>query len=245
MMPFAPRTGAGHRIRLSKEPALMPADRSPWSTPDTVAGFAHAAPNAVLVRYAEAELRRGGRQALDLGCGAGRNAVPLAQQGWEVTGIDDSAPMLAGAQRRSAAAGVYLKLALATMDHVPVNDRSCDLVVAHGIWNLARTGAEFRMALREAARAARPGAGLFVFTFSRNTFGPDAQPGAGETFVFTEFSGQPQCFLTAEQLVAELGAVGFAPDDAVPLTEYKRPAASLLRAGAAPAILEAAFRFAP
>jgi SAM-dependent methyltransferase len=223
----------------------MPADPSPWSTPEAVAGFAHAEPNAVLVRYAEAEWHRGGRQALDLGCGAGRNAVPLAQQGWEVTGIDDSAPMLAGAQRRAAAAGLYLRLELATMDHVPVEDRSCDLVVAHGIWNLARTGGEFRAAVREAARAARPGAGLFVFTFSRNTFGPGAQPVAGETFVFTEFSGQPQCFLSAEQLVAELGAAGFAPDPAVPLTEYNRPAAGLLRSGAAPVILEAAFRLAP
>ncbi len=56
----------------------------------------------------------------------------------------------------------------APMEHLPVPDRAFDLVVAHGIWNLARSGPQFRLAVAEAARAARPGAGLFVFTFSRN-----------------------------------------------------------------------------
>ena len=30
----------------------------------------------------------------------------------------------------------------------------------------------------------------------------DAPPVAGETFVFTQFSGQPQCFLTERELVS-------------------------------------------
>ena len=108
------------------------------------------------------------------------------------------------------------------MDHLPLADGSCDLVIAHGIWNLARSAAEFRGAVREAARVAAPGAALFVFTFSRDTFPPETAPVAGEPFVFTQFSGQPQCFLTAEQLVGELAEVGFAPEPAVPLTEYNR-----------------------
>jgi hypothetical protein len=36
-----------------------------------------------------------------------------------------------------------------------------------------------------------------------------AEPVAGEAFVFTQFSGQPQCFLTEEQLQQELRAAGF------------------------------------
>ena len=64
--------------------------------------------------------------------------------------------------------------------------------VAHGIWNLATSSAQFRLAVREAARAA--GAALFVFTFSRSTLAPDAHPLPGEPFVFTGFSRRPQCF---------------------------------------------------
>ena len=98
------------------------------------------------------------------------------------------------------------------MESIPARDGSFDLVIAHGIWNLARSAAQFRRALGEAARVAKPGAGLFVFTFSRNTFPPETEPVAGEPFVFTQFSGEPQCFLTEAQLVAEVGRVGFAPD---------------------------------
>jgi len=98
-------------------------------------------------------------------------------------------------------------------------------------------------ALVQAARVARLGAGLFVFTFSRNTLPPRTQPVAGEPFVFTEFSGEPQCFLTEHQLVSELAAAGFALDPTVPLTEYNGPRPGALPTGTEPVIYEAAFRF--
>ncbi len=217
---------------------------SPWSAPETVAGFAKSPPNEVLVRFAASLRDAGAARALDLGCGAARNAVPLAEAGWEVIGLDDSAPMLAAAARRAEAAGVgrRVRVVQAAMDRVPVRARSCRLVIAHGIWNLARSAAEFRHAVREAARVAVPGAGLFVFTFSRHTLAPAAEPVAGEAFVFTQFSGRPQVFLTAEQLFAELAAAGFAPHPGVALTEYNRPPAGMPRSGGPPVIYEAAFR---
>lgn len=218
---------------------------SAWSAPGTIAGFVQSPPNAVLMTFADQELRRGGRRALDIGCGAGRNAVPLARLGWHVTGIDLTWAMLcAAAQRvRDDQLGDRLRLVCAPLDVLPVRDSSCDLVIAHGIWNLARSAAEFRRAVREAARVAMPGAGLFLFTFSRSTLPPGARPVPGEPFVFTQFSGQPQCFLTEEQLVSELGVAGFVREPSVPLTEYNRPRPGSLP-GRSPAIYEAAFRLA-
>ena len=217
---------------------------SAWSAPGTVAGFVRSPPNPVLVRFAELEARRApGGRVLDIGCGAARNAVPLAEAGWQVTGTDLSWPMLVAAMTRARDAGVEdrCQVALAAMDRLPLADRSADLVVAHGIWNLARSAEEFRRGVQEAARVARPGAGLFVFTFSRHTLPPEARPVEGESFVFTDFSGQPQCFLTEAELVAELAAHGFVPDQAVPLTEYNRPGPGTRVAGA-PVIYEAGFR---
>ena len=224
---------------------MDPLAGSPWSAPSTVAGFAQSPPNEILVGFAEKERQRPGAvRALDLGCGAARNAVPLARLGWEVTGTDLSWPMLRAARQRAEReqCGDRVRLVLAPMDRIPAQDRSFDLLVAHGIWNLARSSDEFRRALGEAARVARPGAGLFVFTFSRHTLPPDTPPVPGEPFVFTEFSGQPQCFLTERQLVAEMGAAGFVPDAAVPLTEYNRPRPGSLQKTGGPVIYEAAFR---
>ena len=218
---------------------------NPWSQPGTVASFVQSPPNAVLMRFAE-EARRSaaGSRVLDIGCGAARNALPLARAGWDVLGTDTSWPMLEAAARRAREEQLKgrLEFAQAAMDRLPVRDASADLIIAHGIWNLARSSHEFSRALREAARAARPGAALFLFTFSRHTLPPDARPVAGETFVFNQFSGEPQCFLTSEQIVGELGAAGFASDAAVPLREVNRPS-GLLCAGSGPVIYEGLFRF--
>jgi SAM-dependent methyltransferase len=215
-----------------------------WSARETVAGFAQSPPNETLMRYA-GRLRgtASGSVALDIGCGAGRNGVPLAKAGWRVIGTDTSEPMLEAAAKRFHPEGLIGRATLvrATMDALPVADGIADLVIAHGIWNLARTGAEFRAAVREAARAARRGAGLFLFTFSRHTLPAEVAPLQGETFVFTEFASEPQCFLTAQQILEELGAAGFRPDGIVPLQELNRPT-GLLRAAPGPVIYEGTFR---
>jgi SAM-dependent methyltransferase len=219
---------------------------SSWSAPGTVAGFARSSPNGVLMGFAEKELQRlGTGRALDLGCGAGRNAVPLARLGWDVVGTDLSWPMLCAASERvrTDAVADRVSLLLAPMDRIPTADASFDLVIAHGILNLARSTAEFRRALAECARVARPGAGLFAFTFSRNTLPAETRAVTDEEFVFTEFSGQLQCFLTEAQLVSEMGDAGFAPDPAVPLTEYNLMPPGALCTGTMPVIYEAAFRY--
>ena len=212
-----------------------------------MAGFLQSPPNATLMRYAHAErARRPFTRILDIGCGAGRNAGPLAEAGLEVIGLDLSSPMLEAAHSRPRAVSGVLRLTRSGMDHLPIRDHSVDLVIAHGIWNLAASGAEFRRAVREAARVSRPGAGLFVFTFSRNTLDADATPVPGEAFIFNQFSGTPQCFLTEEQLVSELAATGFALDQTtVTLTEHNRPRPEQLRSTGGPVILEGAFRLTP
>lgn len=215
-----------------------------WDDAGTVGNFASAKPNAVLVAWAEGELSRcgGAAKVLDLGCGAARNAGPLAALGAEVVGTDLSLPMLEAARTRVDAAGLggRVKLLRAGMDRLPLPDRAFDVVIAHGIWNLARSGEELRRALAEAARVARPGAGLFVFTFSRHTLPEAAAPVAGESFVYTQFSGEPQVFLEEPELVALLAGAGFVRDPPGPLTEYNRPPPGRLATG--PVIWEGTFR---
>jgi len=217
---------------------------TPWSAPGTVAGFVQSPPNESLLTLAGRERARGATMAVDLGCGAGRNLIPLAEQGWTILGTDLSRPMLTAAAQRIRDTGVVrAAVVLAPMEQLPVRTRSADLIIAHGIWNLARTTAQFRAAVREAARIARPAAALFVFTFSRGTLPAGAAPVAGERFVYTQFSGQPQIFLTADDLLAEMGAAGFSPDRGLPVHELNRRRPGVLT-GAPPVILEGAFRAA-
>src|SRR6187549_971866 len=111
---------------------MDPLAGSPWSTPDTVAGFVRSPPNDVLLKAAADDLDRADdRRLLDIGCGAGRNAVPLARMGWDVLGTDLSRPMLVAAHNRvtSGGDGGRLWLALAPMDSLPVASECIDFIV--------------------------------------------------------------------------------------------------------------------
>lgn len=223
---------------------MDPLSGSAWSRPETVAGFVRSPPNEALLECAETVRGgRSGRWALDIGCGAGRNAVPLASAGWNVVGLDLSRPMVDAARGRTMEPGEGRAVfALAPMEPLPVPSARFDLIVAHGIWNLARSSAQFRAGVREAARAACPGATLFVFTFSRHTLPETVVPVAGEPFVFTEFSGDPQCFLTEGQLVEELAMAGFTRDRAWPLRELNGRRSGDLQPSRGPVIWEGVFR---
>lgn len=55
---------------------------------------------------------QGNGRLLDLGCGTGNHAIPLALRGYKVTGIDFSEDMLTRAQKKAAAMGVQDKVSL-------------------------------------------------------------------------------------------------------------------------------------
>ena len=214
-----------------------------WEDPRTVAGFTSGTPNAELLAFAQRFADRARRPwVLDVGGGAGRNAIPLAAIGFRVAMTDLSMPMLAAAKRTIRAWGaVAVEPLLATMARLPFRDGAFELVVAHGIWNLARSTAEFRAAIDEAARVARSGAGLFLFTFSRRTLPAEARPDPGEAFVYSSWNGEPACFLTEAEIVAELGRAGFARDGEGPLQEYNVPAPGDLARAGPPVIYEGTF----
>src|SRR5262245_32634751 len=71
-------------------------------------------------------------RVLELGCGTGRVAIPIAREGRSVIGIDRSDPMLARARRRIRRARLQRRLQLVRGDirHLPFPDRSFSLVMA-------------------------------------------------------------------------------------------------------------------
>jgi SAM-dependent methyltransferase len=115
-----------------------------------------ARPNRFLV--AEAGDLRPGR-ALDLACGEGRNAVWLAEQGWQVTGVDFSDVALAKARELADARGVEPDWVQANLlEHGPAA-RAFDLVL---LFYLQLPAAERRPIVRAAADAVAAGGTLLV-----------------------------------------------------------------------------------
>jgi ubiquinone/menaquinone biosynthesis C-methylase UbiE len=69
---------------------------------------------------------------LELGCGTGRVAIPLAAAGLTVAGADSSAAMLAVARERARAAGVALRLHQADMRTLRLRARFATVLVPFG-----------------------------------------------------------------------------------------------------------------
>jgi tellurite methyltransferase len=91
-------------------------------------------------------------RALDLACGAGRNAVWLAEQGWDVVGVDGSSEALRLLRERDPHIPTHL-LDLETGAPLPFGDASFDLVAI--LYYLHRP------LFAEAQRVVKPG-GLIV-----------------------------------------------------------------------------------
>jgi SAM-dependent methyltransferase len=121
-------------------------------------GDRHATPEANRFLVAEVVGMVPGR-ALDLACGAGRNAVWLAEQGWRVTAVDFSDVGLTMARDLARARGVEVGWVEADVVAWVPEPRTWDLVCA---LYLHLSAPERRRVLRHAVDAVAPGGTLLV-----------------------------------------------------------------------------------
>lgn len=116
-----------------------------------------------LWRIPEAELHILGEveglDILELGCGAARWSIALAECGARPVGLDVSSRQLQHARRLMTEAGVDFLLVQASAENVPLPDSSFDIVFCD--WG-AMTFCDPHRTVPEVARLLRPG-GLFAF----------------------------------------------------------------------------------
>ena len=98
-------------------------------------------------------------RAVDLACGEGRNAVWLAEQGWEVTGVDFSPVGLAKAQRLAEARRVDVRWVESSVEEWTAPPDGFDLVA---VCYLQLPQPERSIALAVAAASVAPRGTLFV-----------------------------------------------------------------------------------
>lgn len=103
---------------------------------------------------ATADLPRGS-VALDVGCGAGREAIFLAKSGFSVIGVDFSAAAIRIAQQRGIAEGVTIDWHVADVLDLPLDAKSVDFVNDRGCFHVVERRHRRRFA-NEMARVLKP-----------------------------------------------------------------------------------------
>ena len=101
---------------------------------------------------------RPGQRVLDIGCGYGRIAVPVAAAGYQVVGLDISSRLLAAAWQYAHAQNVTVMWRQASMGRMPCSTNTCDVALC--LWSAfyeLLTTDEQLAAVREIMRVLRPG----------------------------------------------------------------------------------------
>jgi 2-polyprenyl-6-hydroxyphenyl methylase / 3-demethylubiquinone-9 3-methyltransferase len=146
----------------------------------------------------------GGRRALDLGCGAGLLAEPLARLGAAVTGVDASAEVIAAARDHAAAGGLTIDYRVGGFE--AVTEERFDLVTSFEVIEHVPDPRAFTAAL---AAALAPGGLLVMSTPNRTAWSRLLLVGAAEaTGQIPRGTHDWGKFLTPAELTALLEAAG-------------------------------------
>jgi SAM-dependent methyltransferase len=145
-------------------------------------------------RYLEAEVAPlPPARALDMACGEGRNAVWLAERGWQVTGVDFSDVALAKARRLAGERGVSVAWVCADVRRFVPPSRAFDLVA---VLYLHLPAPERRDVLARAADALAPGGVLLVL--GHDASNPEEGYGGPQ---------DPAILFTPEEIASELSGL--------------------------------------
>ena len=190
-----------------------------WESAEIVERFAAREPDTRLTAMLPEFAAPSKTRVLDIGCAGGRNAVPLARAGFDVTALDASPAMVAKTRERLApilgAGEAERRVRAGRMDDLSfAGDASFDLVLALGIYHCAASRAEWDRALSETARVLKPGGRLIVSVFTPETdldgLGTRAVP--GEPDIYEMFAdGGRHVLVDAEQLDREMARFGLTP----------------------------------
>src|SRR6516225_2265238 len=104
-------------------------------------------------------------EVLDIGCGLGDNAIYLAKNGHNVTGLDISPTALITAERRATDAGVEVRFAVTDSTKLEGYTDAFDTIVDSGMFHCLDDDGK-RSYAEAAHRATRPGATLLLSCFS-------------------------------------------------------------------------------
>ncbi len=166
-----------------------------------------------------------GDPILEIMCGTGLISIPLAQQGYRVTGLDLAEPMLAEARRKAVAAGVAVEWVVGDVRNFDLGERyNLIFLPSNSICHLL-TRQDLDACLASVARHLRPqgrfAVGVFVPSLPLLLKTPEEEqafldytdPDSGEEIIITQRSRYNAATqITLNQLYKRVGKGPVVPD---------------------------------
>jgi SAM-dependent methyltransferase len=112
---------------------------------------------SIIKRYGESPAR----SILDLGCGTGNHAVPLAERGYEVVGVDCSQEMINAAIIKAESKNLSCTFHLADIRQLDLNRKFDAIVMMFAVLGYQLENADVLAALKSARKHLNPG-GLLI-----------------------------------------------------------------------------------
>jgi SAM-dependent methyltransferase len=106
----------------------------------------------------------GGNSILDLCCGYGRHAIPLAMQGYQITGQDLSATFLQLAQSSAKQQGVEVRWLQSDMRNIPFENEFDAIINIFTSFGYLQNEEEDQRVLQQAHKALKPGGKFLLET---------------------------------------------------------------------------------
>ncbi len=190
-----------------------------WEQPELVERFAAREADVRLVELLDRYQDPGAVRMLDLGCAGGRNAVPLAERGFDVYALDSSRAMVARTRARlepivgvEAAAARVLVGEMEDLGCFP--DEHFDLVVGLGVYHQASTPEAWDRALAETARVLKRDGLLLYASFHPETApdGTRGRPVSGQTNLYSGLRSGSVYLIGPQELERRLARLGLVPE---------------------------------
>jgi len=195
----------------------QPGADSFWETEEAVERFTDREPDVRLLELLQGYEDPGEVRVLDIGCAGGRNAVVVAELGFDVFAVDSSAAMVARTRERVARVlgqeEAGRRVLFGHMEDLGrFADGSVHLLVALGVLHQAASESRWTGAIREMSRCAAPGGFLLVAVWSPRSrpHGESVRRVAGERHVYEGFHSGIHYLVEAPALDSALASVGFA-----------------------------------
>lgn len=189
-----------------------------WEQREQVERFAAREPDHRLQHLIEAIPDPAAVRVLDLGCAGGRNAVLLAERGFDLIAMDASTAMVEATRERVAAIlgpeEAERRVRRGRMDDLSrVPEGSIHLLVALGLYHNAQSREEWDRALDESVRVLAPGGHLLVAVFTPRTdlTGEGVRAVPGEPSVYEGFPGGRVVLVEAAELDRDMARRGLVP----------------------------------